>query len=122
MRIRSLLFLIAAMYLISTLPLTGEDDANTYLEKAAKPFPLPDLVNPDSITAQNNKLYITDSESVCIYDGEKLLLLRKFGKKGEGSGEFRFAPGGTVKLGLCLTSDRIMVNSMNRVHFSSSGK
>lgn len=117
MRIRSFIILAAAMSLISALPSAGWEEPDPHSPEATISFPLPDLIHPDSITVQNNKVYITDGESVYIFKRHNLQLQKKFGKRGEGPGEFRFAPGSTAKLGLYLTSDRIMINSMNRVTF-----
>jgi hypothetical protein len=98
-------FLPVILFLISC-PLQGDQT-----------IPMPDLINPDSISVQNDRVYITEGESILIYDRTTLNFLKKFGKKGEGPGEFRFAPGGTAKLNLCLRPGGIMVNSINRVTF-----
>jgi hypothetical protein len=84
---------------------------------SAEVVPLPGLLHPDSITLDNGRIYITDLETIYIFSAAKLQLIKKFGKKGEGPGEFKFNPAGVAKLVLDLHPDTIMVNSMGRVSF-----
>ncbi len=81
---------------------------------------LPDLVNPDSILIHKDTLLITDAESVYLYNLIDFSLRKKFGKKGEGPGEFKFWSGGVVKLHVHMLEDKIVINSMNRVTFFKS--
>lgn len=84
---------------------------------AARNIPLHDLTNPDSVSISGDLLVITDGESIHLYSLENFKLLKKFGKKGEGPGEFKFGSGGAVRLVLQLTPKQILVNSIGRVTF-----
>ncbi len=84
-------------------------------------IPLPGLNNPDSITVEKDRVYITDGASVYIYtlsEGD-LRLVKSFGKKGEGPREFRVAMGATARLDLNLLENEILINSIGRVSFFS---
>jgi len=49
---------------------------------------LPEIINPDSITIDNDHIYITDFPSVYIYSLKDYRLIKKFGRRGEGPGEW----------------------------------
>jgi DNA-binding beta-propeller fold protein YncE len=80
-------------------------------------IPLPALLHPDSIISYNDRIYITDVESIYILSTVDFQLLRKFGQKGEGPKEFKLNPAGVSKLVLDFHSDIILVNSLGRVSF-----
>jgi len=77
-------------------------------------IPLPDLKKPETITAKDEELYITERESVLVYSLPDCKLKTKFGKGGEGPGEFK-----VIRLGIrvCVEPGYIMVNSIRRVSF-----
>ncbi len=84
---------------------------------SSKVVPLPTLINPDSILIENDQIYITDMEKICIYSSKDFTLKKKFGKKGEGPGEFRFNPALVSKMRVYVQPDCIIVNNLNRVSF-----
>ncbi|NIM11438.1 MAG: hypothetical protein GTO45_36855 [Candidatus Aminicenantes bacterium] len=49
---------------------------------------LPEIINPGSITVDNDHIYITDFPSVYIYSLKDYHLIKKFGRRGEGPGEW----------------------------------
>ncbi|MFC2155329.1 hypothetical protein ACFLRB_02405 [Acidobacteriota bacterium] len=55
---------------------------------SGKVVPLPDLLNPNVIMADNDRLYIADGTSIFIYSAKDFSLLKKFGREGEGPREF----------------------------------
>jgi hypothetical protein len=77
-------------------------------------IPLPDLKKPETITAKDEGLYITERESVLVYSMPDCKLKTKFGKGGEGPGEFK-----VIGLGIrvCVEPEYIMVNSIGKVSF-----
>ncbi len=86
-----------------------------YPEKVAT---LNELANPFIMQVDENQLYITDSETVLIYSLKDYKLQKKFGKEGEGPGEFRISP--TVSMGsvmLDVYPDYLIINSMGKVSF-----
>lgn len=81
---------------------------------SAKIVPLSDLVNPDSILIDEGHIYITDGGNIYIYDTD-FALKKKFGKRGEGPGEFKINPAGVIKLQVYLQPDHLFINSLGRV-------
>ena len=55
-------------------------------------IPLPELMHPELISADSNQLIIKDDISICTYSLSDFSLVTKFGKKGQGPGEFRLSP------------------------------
>lgn len=53
---------------------------------------LPDLEKPSEIRINNGYLFITDQQSVHVYDLESFTHVKKLCKKGEGPGEFQKSP------------------------------
>lgn len=89
---------------------------------AGRIIPLPDMVNPDSVTVEKDRVYITDGVSVYIFSlsPTDFKLIKRFGKAGEGPKEFRVPPRvSSVKLQLHVQPDQLVINSMNRVSFFS---
>jgi hypothetical protein len=82
---------------------------------------LPQLVNPFSITAEGDKLYITERTTVYIFSAKDFKLLKKFGQQGEGPGEFMTSPGFNITL--ALHPDYLVINSPGKLsRFSKQGK
>ncbi|MGD2090062.1 MAG: hypothetical protein PVH61_28050 [Candidatus Aminicenantes bacterium] len=83
----------------------------------AEVVPLPGLINPDSITVDNQHIYITDRETIYVFSVVDFKLKKKFGKEGEGPKEFKINPAGIAKLQIDIQPDTIIVNSNSRVSF-----
>jgi hypothetical protein len=82
---------------------------------------LPDLVNPISIAAEGDRLYITEQTSVFIFSSKNFKLLKKFGKRGEGPSEFMTSPGFNITL--YVHPDYLLINSPSKISiFSKEGK
>lgn len=87
---------------------------------ADQTVPLPDLMKPQSLTVDHDQLYITENTTIYIYSLKDFKLKAKFGKAGEGPGEFR-----DIGFGVKLepVADALIVYSPGRVsHFSRGGK
>lgn len=82
-------------------------------------IPLKDLKRPDSITIHNNRIYITDQGSILIYNLKDLHFIKKFGKIGEGPGEFKISPIDKIGLRLSFKEDLILVSSMSMLSWFS---
>lgn len=52
----------------------------------------PELMNPQIIAIDSEKIYITDDYSIFIYSLKDFKLIKKFGRRGEGPGEFKINP------------------------------
>lgn len=91
---------------------------------AGKRVSLEELVNPDSIVIDRYQLYITEETSIYIYDLENFKMKTKFGKRGEGPGEFMAnRQTGNPPLTINVQTKDIIVNSLNKMSFfSKDGK
>jgi hypothetical protein len=83
-------------------------------------IPLPDLVNPGSVTLDENQMYITEGTSIYIYSLPGLKLLKKFGKKGEGPQEFLPPFGGHVHLDV-LPQELMVISGFRLSFFTKQG-
>lgn len=83
----------------------------------AEVIPFPDLMRPHAICVDENRVYISDMRTILIYSIKDFTLLAKFGKKGEGPGEFMGWPF------IRVTDNFILVEDPGRVlWFSKDGK
>lgn len=78
---------------------------------------LPNLEKPDSITADGDRIYITDRGGILIYSLKDLRFVRKFGRLGEGPKEFRIAARANLGLQLYVGPDYLMVNSIGKLSY-----
>lgn len=77
-----------------------------------------DLEKPSYLKVYGNRLYINDGASIFIYNMEGYKLLKKFGQRGEGPGEFKTHPNlnnGGVSFG--VYKNLILVSSLGRLSF-----
>lgn len=77
--------------------------------------PLPEVVNPIAITADSGQIYITQTDSVCIYSLKDFKFIKKFGRRGEGPGEFKFSH--DMPLCVNVRENEIVVRSVGRLTF-----
>ena len=83
---------------------------------AAKVFLLKEIDRPDTLSVDEDNVYITQGAEVYIYPNTDFKLKKKFGKRGEGPGEFKTDPGyhqGGIYLN--VQGDRIYVTSIGKV-------
>jgi hypothetical protein len=102
--------LILLILLVLLMLFTGELTAREVV-------PLPGLGKPDSLTIDNREMYITDQGTIYVYSLEDFTLKRKFGKSGEGPGEFKILPFDRICLRIAIKDDTILVNSVSRLSF-----
>ncbi len=88
----------------------------SFAEKAAV---FPDLLRPLDLIIDTNRIFISDYPAVYIYSLKDFQLIKKFGKKGEGPGEFKAWPG---RFKINLQPDYIFVNCDNKFfYFTKEG-
>jgi hypothetical protein len=88
---------------------------------AKKVAVFPGLLVPSEVQMDDKYLYITETFSIYIYRLTDFTLVRKFGKKGEGPGEFKLSGDNVVFLK--VEKDRLLVNSVGRIsYFSKEGE
>ena len=85
--------------------------------------PLPGLGKPNSITLDENHIYIADWGYISIYALKDFHLEKKFGKRGEGPGEFFLNDMDNFGLGIMVEPDYILVNSVSKIsYFTKKGE
>jgi len=83
---------------------------------AGKVATLPKLVNPASIAMDNNQCYIVEGAAVSIYSLKDFSLIKKFGRVGDGPGEFKTMPAlNRGHVSISVDPDYILVNSIGKV-------
>jgi hypothetical protein len=83
-----------------------------YPEKVAS---LPEIMQPKIPQIEGDKLYITENATIYIYSLKDYSFIKKFGKKGEGPGEFMIAP--TANLSVFPHKDKLIINSLKKLSF-----
>ncbi len=82
----------------------------------------PDLVDPQSMSMDEDQVYIVDGHEVFIYSLNDFSLLRIFGKAGDEPDAFKSRGGSGVQLIVNVQSDNIVISSEERVSiFSKRG-
>jgi hypothetical protein len=83
-------------------------------------IPLSGILKPQRIYVHQEQLFITEGARICIYSLKDFSLQKKFGKRGEGPGEFKESGEG-IKLD--FNTDHIIVTSTGRIsYFSRDGQ
>lgn len=82
-----------------------------------------ELDQPQRLVMDDQRIFITQQHEVFVYSRTTGRLEKRFGRRGEGPGEFRIASGGIANLEINVQSDKIIITSLNRVgFFSKSGR
>jgi hypothetical protein len=80
---------------------------------------LPDLLKPEAVTLDHQQMYVVEITTIYIYRLKDFKLMKKFGKRGEGPGEFLVDLESGRPLFLDVQTDEIMVSSLGKVSFFS---
>jgi len=87
---------------------------------AEKVTTLTEIMKPASIQVDSTRLYVAEGASIFIYSLKDYRLVKKFGKEGQGPGEFPINP--RLPISLDVSTDDIIVNSMGKLsYFSKDG-
>ncbi len=90
------------------------------LSAAEKLTVLPELTNPSGFHMVEDRIYIADGFSFFIYSQKDYKLIKKYGQKGEGPGEFMLVGGNDLML--TIEPGHLIVNSYGRItHFTKEG-
>jgi hypothetical protein len=90
--------------------------------QAKKLADLPDLMKPQRMVLDGSQLYIVEETSIYIYSLKDYKLIKKFGKTGEGPGEFKVNPFGGPGLVPVDVSQQLLVNSYGKLsYFTKDG-
>jgi hypothetical protein len=79
--------------------------------------PLPDLINPDGIQADEHQLYITEQQSIYIYSLKDSRLIKKFGEPGEGPREFKVSRFSEGRIYIHVEPEVLLVNSLKKISY-----
>jgi hypothetical protein len=82
---------------------------------------LPEIFNAGSIQVDRDYIYIVQEATIFIYAIDNFRLVKKFGQRGEGPGEFILSDDNMVDLS--VQPEYLLVNSVKRIsYFSRDGK
>lgn len=94
-----------------------------FAERAAAPGKvavLPGIMAPAGILADGEQIYIYESAVIYVFSASDYRFIKKFGRKGEGPGEFKLDDDNQVDI--ALMRDRLLINSVGRIsYFSKDG-
>lgn len=76
----------------------------------------PQLRYPAGFEIEGEKLYLNEGESIAIYSMKDFMLLKRFGRRGEGPREFKLDEN-TPAVAIHLNKDSLQVNSIKRISF-----
>ncbi len=80
------------------------------------------LIRPSILIVHQDRIFVLDQTTVFIFRLEDGRLIRKFGKAGEGPGEFKYLGNNGRPLSMSFQKNRLAVNSVNRITwFSQDG-
>lgn len=86
-----------------------------------EPIPLENLSRPSMFLVKHERIYVLEVATVYIYSLKNLKLIKKFGKAGEGPGEFKYVRNGKP-LSMSFYKDKLLVNSeMRTTYFDLDG-
>lgn len=83
--------------------------------KTTKTVVLPELLNPLRIYADDVHFYITEEATVYIYNRKDFTLLKKFGKEGEGPGDFKTNP--AFRINPRILPNGFLIESMGKTSY-----
>jgi hypothetical protein len=101
-----------SMFIVCSLILATLSTLELNAKKLAT---LEELMKPQYMAVDDDKLFITERTSVYIYSMKDYRLLKKFGKPGEGPGEFKINPYAGPGLVLYPYPDHLLVNSQGKL-------
>jgi hypothetical protein len=103
--------------LLAVLVLVFSDVAPVFAAQATDVIPMPDLMNPETITADDKQLYISADTTVYIYSLDGYRLIKSFGQRGDGPGEFK--PYWDFGVLLNAKDGQLLVNSRGKLSYYS---
>jgi hypothetical protein len=90
-------------------------------EMGKKLTTLKEVINATAMEIDGDELFVLDEEVVYVYSLEDFELLRQFGRKGHGPGEFVHYP--ITPVMMQLFDDKVLLGRMNKIAiYSKSGK
>ena len=82
--------------------------------------PLPEILRPAKIEVGDEYIYIIEDTTIYIYSLSDFKLKKKFGKQGEGPGEFPMGRHFNINMvNIFPQKDKVIINSSNKIMFFS---
>jgi len=107
---------LVAFTLIVSMVLTRQSWTFSPVQSPQKIVPLPDLIQPYTMAVEKDRLFIRDEGSISIYALSDFSLIKKFGRQGQGPGEFHDSPF------LIIATDEIFIGERTKnIRFSLNG-
>jgi len=79
--------------------------------------PLSGVVRPSNFIVHGERIFVLDGATVSIFALKDNRLIKRFGKAGEGPGEFRYNAAQNRPLSMSVQNGELVVNSLNRLTF-----
>ena len=93
------------------------------LAAAEKVITLPGILAPAGILVDDERIYVHESVTIHIFSASDYRFIKKFGRKGEGPGEFKLDADNQVDVSLLTDPPGLLVNSVGRIsYFTRDGK
>lgn len=88
-----------------------------FAEKKATLF---EVMNPNGLQVDDSQLYVSEAAAIYIYSLKDFKFVKKFGKQGEGPGEFAFHP--RIQPTVDASGDELIINSFGKLsYFTKQG-
>lgn len=88
----------------------------------AKTVTIDGISKPAMMVIEDNRLYVLEKTTIYIYSLKDFKLIKKFGRAGEGPGEFMARPFG-APMSMSFVDDKLVVNSNNKLtYLTKDGK
>lgn len=108
---------LAAAELPNPSASAGENTPSTKL------IVLPDMVEPQSMSVDRDRIFITEKHKIFVYSSDDHRLLKTFGKVGDEPDAFRKSGGRELRLILDVSGDDAVISSHERISsFSKHGE
>jgi hypothetical protein len=101
------------MWMILFLLIAGYSWPSSSQELPSKIIPMPDVIQPGAIVVSKGKIIIPERTHIALFSIQDFHLEKKFGRRGEGPGEFSTPPKITV------FPDHLLANTMGKLIFFS---
>ncbi len=110
---RKILLLLILLLLAFLLSSEVKPPSKPLMKKLAS---FPDILKPGMIIVRGGRLFVTEGATVSIYSMKDFILIKKFGKPGEGPREFKLDQFGG-QLIIDVLPEYILVNSLGKLSY-----
>ena len=87
------------------------------IDKISFPVPLENISQPSMFLVNYDKIYILENATIYIYSLKNFKLIKKFGKSGEGPGEFKYSKNTQMPMSMSFYKNQLFVNSPMKITY-----